>query len=123
MKTAVASVLVVGLLFTAALAAHSQVPPEVWRKVAGQMAIGSQVKIRTVSGDRLTGILFAEDDEGIIVKRRTRVPEPAQRIVYGQIDSLKIDNARTGFGKAAGIGAGIGGAVIAVVFLMAAHGG
>ena len=121
MRALIASVLAVTLICTVTVGARPQVSPDVWRNVAQKLSIGSIVKIRTVSREQVTGILFAVDDQGLIVKPRTRVPEPARRVAYDQIDDLRLEGHRTGFGKAAGIGAAIGASVFAVMILILVH--
>jgi hypothetical protein len=121
MKTAIASILLLILTLAPTLNARPQVSPAAWRNVAGQIPIGSVLKIRTASRERLTAILFVVDDAGIVVKPKTRIPEPSRRLPYDLIEDLQIDRSRGGFGKAAAIGAGIGAGVFSFVILILTH--
>jgi len=118
MRAALAAILVVVLTFTGTVTAQPQVSPDVWRQVAGKVPIGSVVKVRTVSRESLKGVLFAVDDTGIIVKPKTRVPEPARRVTFDQIDDLRITNSRGDLGKAAGIGAALGAVFLASIIVI-----
>ena len=118
MRAVLASALIVALTLTATVNARPQVSPDVWRSVAEKVPIGSVVKVRLVSRERLTGILFLVDDRGLTVKPRTRIPEPARRITYDQIDDLRRDTSQSRFGKAAAIGAGIGAACFGAILLL-----
>jgi hypothetical protein len=108
-------------MFTATAGARPQLAPAMWRGVAEKLPIGSVLKIRTTSRERLTAVLFVVDDAGIVVKPRTRIPEPARRLPYDQIEDLQVDRSRGGFGKAAAIGAGVGAAVFGFVILILTH--
>ena len=121
MKSVLASILILMLASTAATDAQARVSPDVWRQVAQKMPIGSFVKVQTTSRDRLEGVLFVVDEAGIIVKPRTRIPEPARRVRFDQIDDLRLDTHRRGLGKAAAIGAAIGGGALLVMLLIASH--
>ena len=120
MKATVSTLLLVAMVCSTTIAARPQLPPDTWRRVAEKMPIGSVVKLRTISRERLTAVLFAVDDSGITVRPKTRIPEPARRIAYEKIDDLHVDNSRSVIGKAAAIGAAIGGGFFAMLFLLAA---
>jgi hypothetical protein len=121
MRGIFASAVVLALTLTATVSAYPQLSPVVWRNVSEKLPIGSVLKIRTTSGERLTAILFVVDDTGIIVKPKTRIPEPARRVPYVLIDNLQLDNSKSSFGKAAAIGAGVGAGVFGFVILLLTH--
>jgi hypothetical protein len=121
MKAVLASALVLALTLTSTVSARPQLSPDVWRTVAEKLPIGSVVKIRTTSRERLTAVLFVVDDTGITVKPKTRIPEPARRVPYDRIEDLQLDRGTRGFGKAVGIGAGVGAGVFGLVILMLTH--
>src|SRR6185295_13480977 len=52
-----------------------QDPPELWRAYAAKLPIGSTLRIRSAR-ERFVASLLAVDDRGILVKPKTRAPEP-----------------------------------------------
>jgi hypothetical protein len=116
MKILLATMLAV-LFATSPLAAQpSQMSQAaVWRAYAEGLPMGTQVKVRTRSGEQLSAVLFAADATGIIVKPKSRIPEPSRRIDFAEIDALRRDDGGIHWGRAASIGAGIGAAVFFVI--------
>ena len=104
--------LIAALMVTASASAERaparQDSPELWRRFAEQLPIGSIVKIRTKDGERLTAILFVVDATAITVKPKTRYPEPSRRIAFGQLDDLEMQRPGVNYAKYAGIGAAVG---------------
>jgi hypothetical protein len=82
-----------------------------WRSYASHLPIGSTLAIRTTSGDRLTAILFVVDDTAMTVKPKTRVPEPARRISFDDVDELSLREHRVSIAKYVGIGAAVGASI------------
>jgi hypothetical protein len=93
-----------------------------WRSYASHLPIGSTLAIRTTSGERLTAVLFVVDDTAMTVKPKTRVPEPARRISFDDIDGLSLRENRVSIAKYVGIGAAAGAGVF-LWFLTAALAG
>ena len=56
----------------------------------------------------MRAVLLAADDTSVLVKPRTRVPEPERRIAYSELELLVADRGGIGPGKAAAIGIGAG---------------
>jgi hypothetical protein len=111
-RAAAAWVLVAAIGAQTPLAAQTAKHPEPeWSAVAERLPIGSLVKVRTRSGEKLTAVLFETDATGITVKPLKRIPEPSRRIAFGEIDRLERDHDRIRWGRAAAIGAAVGGAV------------
>lgn len=81
---------------------------DMWRAYADRIPIGSTLTIRTTGGERLTAVLFVVDDTAMTVKPRTRIPEPARRVAFDQIEELTVRRDRVSILKYAGIGAGVG---------------
>jgi len=81
---------------------------DMWRAYADRIPIGSTLMIRTRGGERLTAVLFVVDDTAMTVKPRTRIPEPAHRVAFDQIEELTVRRDRLSILKYAGIGAGVG---------------
>jgi hypothetical protein len=91
-----------------------------WRKVADAIPLGSKVKVQRVDGTRVSGTLMRADDTGVMVKKNTRIPEPAVVVSYDVIDNLERDHANgMGWGKAIGIGLAAGASAIATIFVIA----
>jgi hypothetical protein len=84
---------------------------DMWRAYADHIAIGSTLTIRTTAGERLTGVLFVVDDTAITVKPKTRLPEPARRVVFDRIEELNVRRDRVNLAKFVGIGAAVGAGV------------
>ena len=104
------------------LAAQPPTNPEPgWSAVVEQMPIGSLVRIRTRSGEKLTAVLFEADATGITVKARKRIPEPSRRIAFGDLARIERDHDRIHWGRAAAIGAAVGGAVFLTLLGIAAN--
>src|SRR5882672_8057555 len=91
---------------------HAAMPTvDTWRSYANQLPIGSTLAIRTTSGERLTAVLFVVDDTAVTVKPKTRVPEPARRISFDDIDDMSVRRNRVNIAKYVGIGAAVGAGV------------
>lgn len=91
-----------------------------FQQLAGGIPLGSRVKVRTTDGHRLTATLMAVDDRHIVVKRLSRVPEPAVAIAFADLAELRREE-RSGFsiGKAVGIGLAAGVGAILTLFAIA----
>ena len=78
---------------------------ELLRQYAGKLAIGSLVKVRLRDGEKLRGILMAVDRDQVIVKPKTRIPEPERRFPFADVEMIELEE-RDGISaaKAAGIG-------------------
>ena len=93
-----------------------------WRQVAASIPLGTKLKIQTLDGKRVTGILLRVDDTSVMVKKNTRQPEAAVTVALDQIANLERDNGGgVNFAKALGIGLGAGAGVILSLFLIAVH--
>jgi hypothetical protein len=89
--------------------------PEYWYAYASRLPIGAIVRVRTTDGKRLTAVLALVEQDGITLESRTRIPEPARRIEYGQIQQLELRQNGTSLAKAAAVGAGIGAGLFLVL--------
>ena len=91
-----------------------------FQQLAGGIPPGSRVKVRTTDGLRLTATFMAVDDRHIVVKRHSRVPEPAVAIAFADLTELRREE-RSGFsiGKAIGIGLAAGVGAILTLFAIA----
>ena len=106
------------------LAAQPQAPPveaAAWKDVAGAIPLGSRVKAHTVEGRRITGTLMQVSDGAVLVKRNTRLPEPAVSIAFTDLSRLERDHGNGGINiaKAVAIAVGAGAGVVFTIFMIA----
>lgn len=104
------------------LAAQSPAPTETaaWKAVAAAIPLGSRVKVQTVKGNRISGTLMRADDGGVLVKKNTRMPEPALSIAFTDLSKLERDHpGNLNVAKAIGIGLASGAGVLLTLFAIA----
>src|SRR5918999_3458729 len=82
--------------------------PAYWYSYAEELPIGAMVRIRTRDGKRHTAVLAVVDRDGITVESKSRIPEPARRFSYDQIQQLQLKSNGASMAKAAAVGAAIG---------------
>jgi hypothetical protein len=82
--------------------------PEYWFSYAEKLPIGATVRVRTTDGKRHTAVLALVDRDGITVELKSRIPEPARRISYDQIQQLELKTNGSNIAKAAAVGSAIG---------------
>lgn len=83
---------------------------------------GTTVRVERASGRAVRGTLMKATDAAIVIQQRTRIPEPAQEILFSDILSVTPDTG-AGFSLAKAIGAGAAagaGAALAVFFVLIA---
>ena len=91
-----------------------------WRKVAETIPLGSKVKIQLADGKRLGGTLMRVDDVGVLVKKNTRIPEPAVTVTYEQMGRIEREHGGgVHWGKAVGAGLAAGAGAILTIFVIA----
>jgi hypothetical protein len=116
-----AVIMVVTFWLTPQLAAQQPLDPaaeaDVFHQVASAMDVGTRVKVQTRAGRRMTGTLMAVTNEGVVVKRDTRVPEPAVEVRFADVARLQRDErGGMSIGKAIAIGLAAGaGAILTLV--------
>jgi hypothetical protein len=106
-----------------AWASQKDVPPAVeaaaFKQLAAAIPPGARVRVETRGGRRLTATLMSASDEGVVLKRETRVPEPAVQLRYDELSSLQRHERRgIGLGKALGIGLAAGAGAMLTLFLI-----
>ena len=126
MKRFISSVVIAGLLVPGAAFARQGIvvdrSPAYWYSYASKLPIGSMVRVRTTDGKRRTAVLALVDREGIIVELKSRIPEPARRIAYDQIQQLEPKTNGSSIAKAAAVGSAIGaGTFLGLLALLAAN--
>jgi hypothetical protein len=91
------------------------------RSYLKKLPIGSRIRARLSGGDTVRGTLMDASDAGIVVQRRTRVPEPPFSIPIERISTVDIEAPGSSIGKAVAIGAAAGaGGALGVMLLLAA---
>jgi hypothetical protein len=120
------SLLIIALLALRPLAAAAQPPlsPDAeaaaFKQLAAGIPLGSRVVVRTKEGRRLRATLMAVEDERIVIKRDSRVPEPAVEVAFADLARLERES-KGGFSfvKALGIGLAAGAGAILTLFAIA----
>src|SRR3989337_1311651 len=79
--------------------------PGDWYSYAERLPIGATVRVRTTDGKRHTAVLALVDRDGITVEMKSRIPEPARRFPYDQIQQLELKTNGSSMAKAAAVGA------------------
>jgi hypothetical protein len=108
---------------SAPVLANDQNP--VWNStVAGEfvkkLPVGTNIKLKLEDGRKLKATLMGVEDDAIVVRVNTRLPEPPLRIELSRIVDAEIDRgANLGKAIAAGTAAGAG-AALGVFFLLVA---
>ena len=116
----IAACLICSLLLAGAGNAFASQEASTWRTVAASIPLGSKVKIHTVNGDRMTATLMSVDNDGMMVKKNTRRPEPAVTIVFADVARIERDlGGSVNVGKAIAIGLASGAGVILGLFVIA----
>ena len=81
---------------------------------------GSKVRARLAGGETVRGTLMQATNQGIVVQRRTRLPEAPVTIPIDRIQAVEIETSSS-TGRAVAIGAAAGaGAALGVLLLLAA---
>jgi len=78
---------------------------------------GTRVTVTLTDGKRMKGTLMVVEDDAIVVRPRTRVPEPAQTIPLARIATVEAEQGNGGMGRAIAIGAAVGAGAAIGVFL------
>lgn len=125
MKALTSLVLVAAVLCAPSLARAQQTVPAsaeaaAFKQLAASLPLGARVQVQARNGRRLTATLMAVDAVAIVVKRESRIPEPAISIPYAELTRLKLEE-KSGFsmGKAIGIGLAAGVGAILTLFAIA----
>jgi hypothetical protein len=96
--------------------------PGYWFSYAEKLPIGSTVRLRTTDGKRHTAVLTLVDERGITLELKSRIPEPARRVPFDQIQQLELKTNGSSIAKAAAVGSAIGaGTFLGLLALLAAN--
>jgi hypothetical protein len=88
-----------------------------FKQMAEGIPPGTRVSVRTKEGRRVNGTLMTVEADRIVVKRDSRVPEPALGIAFADLTRLeRVSNGGFSMGKALGIGLAAGVGAILTLF-------
>src|SRR5918996_389166 len=91
------------------------------REMAAAIPLGSRVKAQTGEGKRFTGTLMSVTPDAVIIKKRTRLPEPAVTISFAELAGLELQvNEGMSVGKVLGVGLAAGAGAILTLFAFVA---
>jgi hypothetical protein len=117
--------MIAALLLTPSLARaqqtlNAEAEAAAFKQLAAGIPLGSRIKLQTRDGRRLTATLMTVTDDGVVVKRESRVPEPAVNVAFAELTRLHLEE-KSGFsmGKALGIGLAAGVGAILTLFAIA----
>ncbi len=96
--------------------APKQDAPGVTAAYVKAMTPGARIAVTTTDGKTMKATLMMVQDDAIVVRPRTRVPEPAQTIPMAQIATIETER-EGGMGRAIAIGAAVGAGAAIGVFL------
>ena len=117
--------LIVSLMASPLTAAAAQSPVDpaaeavAMRALVAAVPLGSRVELRTKTGRRLSGTLMQVSADDVMIKRATRVPEPAVAVALADIASIERANQKGGMSVVKAIGIGVGAGAGAVLGLIA----
>jgi len=90
-----------------------------------QLPIGAPVRVTLLDGHRLRGTLMKTSPQGIVVRLRTRIPEPPVELALDRVAAVDVENGNGGSvakSIAIGIGAGVAGVLGVFAILAAIYG-
>jgi hypothetical protein len=87
-----------------------------FRQLAGGIPLGTRISVRTKEGRRLSATLMAVEADRIVVKRDSRVPEPAIVVAFAELAQLERAS-KGGFSMAKALGIGLAAGVGAILTL------
>lgn len=85
----------------------TRVDPAFVRSTAERIPAGARVRVTLTDGRQMKAVIVGVDAQDVVVRERTRIPEPPVRIPAERITSIELDQGM-GFGKALAIGVAIG---------------
>jgi hypothetical protein len=120
------------LLFTLVVIAVGVGPIDVWgaqktvtmeveakalKDMALMIPLGSRIKAQTLKGKRMDGTLMSVTEDAVIIKKKTRLPEPAVTVLFVELARLELQTGEgMSPGKVIGIGLAAGAGAILTLF-------
>ncbi len=91
------------------------------RDMASAIPLGSRVRAQTNEGKRVSGTIMSVTPDAVIIKKKTRLPEPAITIPFAELARLELQvNEGMSIGKVLGIGLAAGAGAILTLFAFVA---
>jgi hypothetical protein len=97
----------------------ASIEAQAWRDAAAAIPLGSRVKVQLLRGRRFNGTLIGADNNGVLVKKNTRMSEPAIAIRFDELARLERVEGGNGMGVGKAIGIGLATGVGAILTLFA----
>ena len=94
----------------ASQAASAQEEAAVMQRYVERLPVGTDVKVRLKQGERFRATLIGVEADEVILKPRTRVPEPQRRVRVADVEMIEPQTGGINVAKAIAIGIGAGGA-------------
>jgi hypothetical protein len=87
------------------------------KQMAAAIPLGSRVRAQTNAGKGVNGTLMSVTEDAVIIKKKTRLPEPAVTVRFADLARLELQT-REGMspGKVIGIGLAAGAGAILTLF-------
>ncbi len=102
-------------------------PADVWRAYAALLPTGSLVDVAAAGEDSMLAELLVAEDDGVLVKPRTRIAEPVRLVPFDRLEFLRLHTgpspAERAGAVAASVGTGTGVFLGVLMTLFAALGG
>lgn len=101
-------------------AATTAVEAKALQDMASAIPLGSRVKAQTTEGRRVSGTIMSVTADAVVIKKRTRLPEPAVTIPFAELAHLELQgNEGMSVGKVVGVGLAAGAGAILTLFAIA----
>jgi hypothetical protein len=95
----------------------SDVETRALKEMAAAIPLGSRVKAQTTGGRRLSGTLMSVNGDAVIIKKKTRLPEPAVTVRFDELAQLELQTGEgMSPGKVIGVGLAAGAGAILTLF-------
>ena len=89
------------------------------RDMASAIPLGARVKAQTSSGARISGTLMSVTTDALIIKKKTRLPEPAVTVPFAELSRLELQQQGGGMTIAKMLGVGLAAGAGAILTLFA----
>ena len=82
--------------------------PDVWRKFANSVEVGSELNVQLSDGHRVRATLVGVREDVILLQPKTRIAVPVREVRYDDIVRMEPRKPGLGTGKAVAIGVATG---------------